>query len=145
MHPILCYQWLQEAMHQLTMTSCRGTSRNGRHYDDDIIFERETGGRRQFEGVHRGRGARERDDESSISDHRESRELTIVDNRDHGRRFKKQADPREKMWTEITRNLVSVEAIKEKGYEYEETPEFFYVMEYLRYVSRTSPASIYPV
>lgn len=39
------------------------------------------------------------------------------------------------MWTEITKDLVSEEAIKEVGYEFEETEEFYYVMEYLRYVS----------
>ena len=39
------------------------------------------------------------------------------------------------MWTEITKDLVSEEAIKESGYEYEDTEEFYYVMEYLRYVS----------
>ena len=43
------------------------------------------------------------------------------------------------MWTEITRDLVSEEAIKEVGYEFEETEEFYYVMEYLRYVSACSP------
>lgn len=41
------------------------------------------------------------------------------------------------MWTEITKDLVSEEAIKEVGYEYEETEEFYYVMEYLRYVRST--------
>ncbi len=30
--------------------------------------------------------------------------------------------------------MVSEEAIKEIGYEYEDTEEFYYVMEYLRYV-----------
>lgn len=39
------------------------------------------------------------------------------------------------MWTEITKDLVSEEAIKEVGYEFEDTEEFYYVMEYLRYVS----------
>ena len=42
---------------------------------------------------------------------------------------------KDKMWTEITKDLVIKEAIDEKGYEYEETEGFFYVMEYLRYVS----------
>ena len=42
------------------------------------------------------------------------------------------------MWTEITKDLVTKEAIEYAGYAYEETPEFFYVMEYLRYV-RTPP------
>lgn len=39
------------------------------------------------------------------------------------------------MWTEITKDLVVKEAIEGCGYEYEETEFFFYVMEYLRYVS----------
>jgi hypothetical protein len=42
---------------------------------------------------------------------------------------------KDKMWTEITKDLVIKEAIEEMGYEYEETDDFFYVMEYLRYVS----------
>jgi len=44
------------------------------------------------------------------------------------------APPRE-MWTEITKDLVTKEGIESLGYQYEETEEFFYVMEYLRYVS----------
>jgi len=39
------------------------------------------------------------------------------------------------MWTEITKDLVIREAIDSMGYECEETDDFFYVMEYLRYVS----------
>ncbi len=39
------------------------------------------------------------------------------------------------MWTEITKDLVLREAIESRGYSWEETDEFFYVMEYLRYVS----------
>lgn len=39
------------------------------------------------------------------------------------------------MWTEITKDLVVREAIEQSGYDYEETEYFFYVMEYLRYVS----------
>jgi hypothetical protein len=39
------------------------------------------------------------------------------------------------MWTEITKDLVIKEAIEHMGYDYEETDYFFYVMEYLRYVS----------
>lgn len=42
---------------------------------------------------------------------------------------------KDKMWTEVTKDLVIKEAIDEMGYEYEETEEFFYVIEYLRYVS----------
>jgi hypothetical protein len=39
------------------------------------------------------------------------------------------------MWTEITKDLVIREAIEELGFEYEETDQFFYVMDYLKYVS----------
>lgn len=42
---------------------------------------------------------------------------------------------RDKKWTEVTKDLVIEEAIKEMGYEYEESDSYFYVMEYLRYVS----------
>jgi hypothetical protein len=41
------------------------------------------------------------------------------------------------MWTEITKDLVSREAIESMGYDYEETEYFYYVMEYLLYVSLT--------
>jgi hypothetical protein len=39
------------------------------------------------------------------------------------------------MWTEITKDLVIKEAIQRSGYEFEETEFFYYVMDYLRYVS----------
>lgn len=100
-------------------------SRNGQHYDEDIVFERETGGRRALDGVRRS----ERREEEEI------RDLAIIDNRDKGRRFEAQKSKKDRMWTEITKDLVSEEAIKEVGYEFEETEEFYYVMEYLRYVS----------
>jgi hypothetical protein len=49
------------------------------------------------------------------------------------------AEPRERrrdrMWTELTKDLVIREAILERGYEFEETEDYFYVIEYLRYVS----------
>jgi hypothetical protein len=45
------------------------------------------------------------------------------------------------MWTEITRDLVSRDALTMMGYEYEETEFFFYVMEYLNYVSSLSSLS----
>ena len=38
------------------------------------------------------------------------------------------------MWTEVTKDLVIREAIDSMGYSCEETDDFFYVMEYLRYV-----------
>lgn len=108
----------------LTNTDTTSGSRNGQHYDDDIVFERETGGRRALDGVRRS----ERHEE-------EARELAIIDTRDRGRRFEAEKSKKDRMWTEITKDLVSEEAIKEVGYEFEETEEFYYVMEYLRYVS----------
>lgn len=39
------------------------------------------------------------------------------------------------MWTELTKDLVLRDAIDSFGYEYEETEFFFYIMDYLRYVS----------
>lgn len=39
------------------------------------------------------------------------------------------------MWTEVTKDLVIKEAIDEMGYQYEDSEHFFYVMEYLKYVS----------
>lgn len=44
----------------------------------------------------------------------------------------------DRMWTEITKDLVIREAIEGFGYEYEETEWFFYVMEFLRYVSQST-------
>ena len=113
-------------LHRLFLTKfdTHSGSRNGQHYDEDIVFERETGGRRALDGVRR----------SERREEEESRELAIVDTRDKGRRFEAEKSKKDRMWTEITKDLVSEEAIKEVGYEFEETEEFYYVMEYLRYV-----------
>lgn len=59
-----------------------------------------------------------------------------------GRRYAGAKDPREAMWTEITKDLVVKEAITEAGYEFEETDDFFYVIAYLKYVSIFSIASV---
>lgn len=40
------------------------------------------------------------------------------------------------MWTEVTKDLVLREAIDGMGYRCEETDDFFYIMEYLRYVRK---------
>ena len=60
----------------------------------------------------------------------EERRITIT-KREEGPVRERKSD----MWTEITKDLVSKEAIEFMGYEYEETESFYYVMEYLRYVS----------
>ena len=115
----------------LTKSGARSGSRNGQHYDEDFVFERETGGRRAIDGVRRS----ERREEEDV------RELAIIDTRDKGRRFEGEKSKKDRMWTEITKDIVTEEAIKEVGYEYEETDEFFYVMEYLRYVCIFSSSS----
>ena len=98
------------------------------------MFERETGGRRHLDGVRRSEHVEEE----------ESRELTVVDTRtaEIGRRFEAEKSKKDRMWTEITKDLVSLEAIKERGYEYEETEKYYYVMEYLRYVSLQLPLTL---
>ncbi|WPH05041.1 Hypothetical protein R9X50_00794000 [Acrodontium crateriforme] len=62
----------------------------------------------------------ERIEETKITERR------IVEETSHGK-------SRDKMWTEITKDLVLKEAIVEMGYSFEETDQFFYVVEYLRY------------
>lgn len=52
-----------------------------------------------------------------------------------GRRYEGMKDKTEGLWTEITKDLVVKEAIKEAGYDFEETEDFFYVIAYLKYVS----------
>ena len=46
------------------------------------------------------------------------------------------------MWTEITKDLVIKDAIEKLGYDYEETEYFYYIMEYLRYVSISNGVSL---
>jgi hypothetical protein len=59
---------------------------------------------------------------------------TRISIRDRGR-DRRPVKKQQEMWTEITKDLVVREAIEKLGYEYEETEFFFYVMQYLRYVS----------
>ncbi|PGH04945.1 hypothetical protein GX51_03244 [Blastomyces parvus] len=56
--------------------------------------------------------------------------------RDHGRigrRYMGVKDKRDRLWTEITKDLVVKEAIEKAGYDYEETQYFYYVFAYLKY------------
>jgi len=46
------------------------------------------------------------------------------------------------LWTEITKDLVVKEAIEQMGYDYEETEFFYYVIQYLGYVSFHIPSFI---
>ena len=81
-----------------------------------------------------GRGA-EHELDVAIRDTRGASEREQADEWGAGRRYVKQEDKKERMWTEITKDLVSEEAIKEMGYEFEETEFFYYVFKYLKYVS----------
>lgn len=46
---------------------------------------------------------------------------------------------KDRLWTEITKDLVVREAIERAGYEYEETDQFYYIFAYLHYVRPTTP------
>ncbi|KAL8806929.1 MAG: hypothetical protein Q9182_001058 [Xanthomendoza sp. 2 TL-2023] len=56
-----------------------------------------------------------------------------VERMEQGRRYVGEKDKKEKMWTEITKDLVTEDAIKFLGYDYEETEFFYYIMTYLKY------------
>lgn len=89
--------------------------RNGERFDEDIRIDR-------MEGVRRSDMIRPREREQT-----EIRERRYVGGR----------PVEEKLWTEITKDLVVREALEGCGYEIEETEHFYYVMEYLGYVSPT--------
>lgn len=74
---------------------------------------------------------REREREKEVISETRITERRIVEETSRGK-------TKDKMWTEVTKDLVIKEAIDEMGYEFEETDEFFYVIEYLRYVSGLS-------
>lgn len=130
--------------------------RNGKPYDDELIIERDekerqserlvapparrrspsrSGYERDFvarevdystrrpavSSPTQARGGEERVEETRIDVRR-----TTIDDR--------AARVKDRMWTEVAKDLVIKEAIVESGYDYEETEEFYYVMEYLRYV-----------
>ena len=44
-------------------------------------------------------------------------------------------DLKKDLWTEITKDLVEEEAIRQMGYDFEETDHFYYILQYLQYVS----------
>src|SRR5271170_6342763 len=58
---------------------------------------------------------------------------------EHGAIIGPRSGPRKKerdgFWTEITKDLVVKEAIMQAGYDFEETDDFYYIMNYLKYVS----------
>lgn len=50
-------------------------------------------------------------------------------------RYGARRDPRDGLWTEVTKDLVVKEAIQEMGWEYQETDEHYYIFRYMEYVS----------
>lgn len=72
----------------------------------------------------------------------EREEIKITHTRSRSRDDRPRHRKRDKMWTEVTKDLVIKEAIDEMGYEFEETDDYFYVMEYLRYVSCYLPGGL---
>lgn len=145
---------------------CRET-RDGRRYEDDLIIDRRREEDLRPPASTRGRASsvdargpsRERDrwdivDVPNTERIRingggsgESQEITWsrtngVRRSDEPSSLRKYVGvpPKEdKMWTEITKDLVIREALVDAGYDFEETKDFFYVMVYLRYV-RMAPS-----
>lgn len=86
----------------------------------------------RYNGVRRSKFLPERDSQASYDREYEREE---VSDRRVGRPLPPPRNKYGDMWTEITKDLVVREAIEEIGYDYEETEFFYYVIQYLRYVS----------
>lgn len=78
---------------------------------------------------------------------RERKEIdSLPEAREEVRVHKRYTDTRrkrDKLWTEISKDLVVREALERAGYEFDETENFYYVFEYLRYVS--PPSSFFDI
>lgn len=109
----------------------RSDVKNGRRTEEDIIIDRH-----EHDGDARGlvrNDFRERD-EIAISRTR------YEDDHQHspggiGPRYAKHRDPTDGLWTEVTKDLVVKEAIEQMGYEYQENDDFYYIFQYMKYVS----------
>lgn len=66
-----------------------------------------------------------------------------IEAQDLPRQYIEQGDPTDKLWTEITEDLVSEEAILERGYEYSKNGGSYYVYEHLKYVRPNSLSRVY--
>ncbi|KAM7205331.1 hypothetical protein V8F33_001162 [Rhypophila sp. PSN 637] len=103
--------------------------------------ERRDDRREESRGRAESRSRGERDSRLSVQiydskDRDREREVERVTDRRLSIRASAPAPPSPRgneMWTEITKDLVTREAIERMGYEYEETEWFYYVMEYLHY------------
>lgn len=92
--------------------------------------------RDEFDGpsreIRRPRHSKERRRRTPSSDRRVSEDAER--RAQIGRRYVGTEDRRERLWTEITKDLVVREAIERAGYEFEETEFFYYIFDYLQYV-----------
>ncbi|KAL9595316.1 MAG: hypothetical protein Q9219_006512 [cf. Caloplaca sp. 3 TL-2023] len=84
----------------------------------------------RYNGVRRSKFVAEEDEYRGGGELMAPREVETIH---QGRRYVGEKDKKEKMWTEITKDLVTEEAIKQMGYDFEETEFFYYVMSYLKY------------
>lgn len=78
---------------------------------------------------------RESRDRLSVQVYDRETEIDIEKTKD---RRSRPSQKRNEMWTEITKDLVTRDAIIELGYDFEETEYFFYIMQYLKYVGKSS-------
>ncbi|KAL8932032.1 MAG: hypothetical protein Q9211_006568 [Gyalolechia sp. 1 TL-2023] len=84
----------------------------------------------RYNGVRRSKFVAEDDEYRGGGELMAPREVETIH---QGRRYVGEKDKKEKMWTEITKDLVTEEAIKQMGYDFEETEFFYYIMNYLKY------------
>ncbi|KAL8945051.1 MAG: hypothetical protein Q9216_000035 [Gyalolechia sp. 2 TL-2023] len=84
----------------------------------------------RYNGVRRSKFVAEDDEYRGGGELMAPREVESIH---QGRRYVGEKDKKEKMWTEITKDLVTEDAIKQMGYDFEETEFFYYIMNYLKY------------
>ncbi|KAL8911797.1 MAG: hypothetical protein Q9171_003065 [Xanthocarpia ochracea] len=87
----------------------------------------------RYNGVRRSKFVAEDEEYGRVSGGGELMAPREVERMEQGRRYVGEKDKKERMWTEITKDLVTEDAIKHMGYEFEETEFFYYIMSYLKY------------
>jgi hypothetical protein len=86
---------------------------------------------------------RDRPAKVPVDDIREPRHKGDIPRGKVGPRYIGVKNRRDRLWTEITKDLVVREAIERAGYEYEEYDSFYYIFSYLHPVS-PSESSLLP-
>lgn len=82
----------------------------------------------RYNGARRAKFKTDGDEYGSDADSRDEKP-TI------GRSYRGPKEKKDKLWTEISKDLVIKDAVEKAGYDYEETEDYFYIFDYLRYVS----------